>query len=381
MTSRATTWAMIIVLGLFALAVLGVAGGAWMLACSSEGGGGLLAGGRPARHWPRMWHGRAPILANLNGDDARDIIGWTWQYIDGDMHQLLCAFDGRTGAELWCADAGEEDDTHDSQTALVGRHVVHFDARGNARAFAVRGGAAESWTANVRGQPEEVCALGADRVAVRTSDRLWSILTLATGAVALVGEARPEGCTWPRTTGREVGGYVRVHAPGWTRTRDRPPSPPLSVRASYVSSTSNEALLMGVSRAPTRAPPMIALHRDGVFAWEGIVPIDPILAEAEHPAAVAITPEVVYVAYALTARGDAPVHLTAFRMSDGQRLWDVGVPDDGANGPAQYLISNGDTLLLGVTDLLLAFDAETGRPRYYIGEPNPSRRRDAAARR
>ncbi len=352
----------------FALGALGVATSLG----AANGGGGMLD-----QTWPRWWEGyRVPFLVDVNGDGRRDVVGWARQNIRTDMHELLCAYDGRDGSELWCADVGEQDDITDTETVLVGEHLVYFTAHGHASAFRLRDGERLDWSADVRGEPEQVCAIGAGQVGVHTPDGLWSVLTIANGRVELLQQGPPEGCDLsapiaspPIGVGRECSWSRRWEEAGVPRRRDLPT---IRARRAFAADEMRTLLVVGVATDGPRPAAALALVRDRQLVWQQVVPSDPLRAQAHAPEAVAVGDEVVFASYGMTARGDAPRHLAAFRLADGQRLWDVPLSD--ARGHGWYLRADESIVLLSVNETLIAVDQGTGDVRFRIGEPASRRR-------
>ncbi len=336
--------------------------GALGVSTSTTGGGGMFG-----RTWPRWWESwRRPFLIDVNGDGRRDVVGWARQNIDIDMHELLCAYDGRDGSELWCADVGEQDDIGDTETTWIGQHVVYFTAHGHASAFRLRDGERLDWQASVRGKPESVCGLGDDRVAVHTPDGLWSILTVATGRVELA-ETEPASCRPLPVTSPPLR-YPEVTSRTWKPVYPQPRLDTMRVGAAFLAPDEGSTLVIGRVRGEGRQPGAMGLLRDGELVWQQVVPADPLRAQAQPPEAVAINDDLVFASYEMTARGDAPRHLAAFRIADGQRVWDV--PLVHAHGQAAwYVIADESTVVLSVNETLYGFDTRTGDRRFQIGEP------------
>jgi serine/threonine-protein kinase len=349
-----------------ALGLLGVAGSLSAFGGPGGGGGGLLSGS--GVRWWESW--RMPILIDANGDGHEDVVGWGRTVARADIDERLCAFDGRDGSVLWCESFGEKDDVSEEQTLLLGPRLVHFDARGRAAAIRLRDGERLDWEASVRGRPEEVCVVGTERVAVRTRDHLWSVLTVATGSVALVGEQRPAGCAPADTMEKPRGLDTRVTSPSWQRaerSRELRRLPEMRVRGAFASPDGQHRLAFGRERREGRSAGSIALVRGSEVVWQTVVPNDRIRAQAQPPEALAITDDVVVASYEMTARGRVPRRLAAFRTSDGQRLWDVGLPD--AHGRAAWYVRAGSELVVVcTTNVLFVLDRRNGDLRFRLGE-------------
>src|SRR5690606_13937555 len=210
-----------------------------------------------------------------------------------------------------------------------------------------------------------------------TSDALWSVLEVESGAVSLAGEVRPAGCAPVTTTEPPRGLSLKVSAGPWERA---PAKRSVAMRMAgetfhvreVLESDAGELLLLGVARSRARSPGMIGLVRSGALAWHSLVPTDPVVAQAQPPEGAALTDEVAYVTYELTARGDVPRRAAAFRIADGARLWDVGLPE--ARGRAvDYLLTDGRVVVYAINHQLFVHDAATGQPLFRIGEPPRSR--------
>ncbi len=334
----------------------------------ARGAGGPFV---PSMTFPRRWESwRAPVFVDVNGDGHEDLVGWSAQVIGTDDHELLCAFSGVDGAELWRADVGTQDDLSDTATVVADDRVVYFDARGRASAFRLTDGESLGWTSSVGGEAEEICAVGADRLLVRTPDRLWTEVLLADGRTTLTGDIGPSECVGARTTATPMGLHVRVSAPGWTELdswRLRDSGAPIAARQTRLSPDGRQHLVVGVGRGQTRNPPMLALVEGGALRWSIVVPTDPLLAQANAAEAVAIGDDAVFVAYEMTPRADVPRRVAAFRLSDGARLWDVGLP--AASGRrAWYLLAGQEVLAISANQILIVLDRTTGAVRFQIGE-------------
>ena len=340
-------------------------------AASFGAASGAGSGGWNTR-FPVSWLAwRMPTLVDVDGDGDEDVVGWTWRVVSSDTHEFLCAFDGTDGHELWCADVGEQDDSSEAETVYASDRVIFFSPRGRLSAYRLRDGESLGWTSSVRGEPEEICALGTDRLMVRTPDRLWSEVTIASGRVALVGEAAPQGCRPAAIASPPARLGLRITSATWTSMGRGagPITPPgMGVDEGFASPDGARQLLVGRRRGEARNPGLLALIENGMLRWQTVVPNDPLRAQAQPPEAVAITDDAIFAAYEMTGRGEAPRRVAAFRASDGERMWDVGLPEARGNR-AWYLVGGRQVVVLCVNQILLVLDRTTGETRYQIGEP------------
>jgi hypothetical protein len=118
----------------------------------------------------------------------------------------------------------------------------------------------------------------------------------------------------------------------------------------------------------SRNPGVLAMVENGEVRWQVVVPSDPLHAQAQPPEAVAVSDDMIFASYEMTGRGDAPRRVAAFRASDGEPSWDVGLP--AARGDrGWYLVGGRELVVLAVNNILLVLDRTTGETRYQIGEP------------
>jgi serine/threonine protein kinase len=335
---------------------------------NAGGLGGGLGGDGMGRFWMN-W--RRPFSYDVNGDDRHDVIGWATAVPSSSS--MLCAHDGTNGEEIWCADIGEESDASYARTVRVGGHIVHIESNGDVHAFVARTGRALDWEASVRGKPQHMCAMSG-RLAVQTEDGVVSMITIATGAIAVSGDMLPqEGCASVASMTPPIGSSREDDAPpgwlAWRRVRfPEEAGLAMDVRRAWRTESMTDLLLIGVARGENRTIPKLALTRNEAVVWQADVCSSPLAARTQAPEAVAFTEETVFAVYGQTARGDAPRRLAAFRMSDGTRLWDAPLPRT-ASGYLGYALTDGHNVYVQVQSALYAFDAQSGEPRFTLGRP------------
>jgi len=323
------------------------------------------------------------VLADVNGDGTEDVVSLVKSQ---EKHVLrLAAFEGKSGKKLWrspelrrgtdlltlCV-AGGVALVGDKGASLMGVNLADGKLRFQVRLEeAVKG----------------LCAgESAATVGVLTADEKLRPLTLADGSVG--APFRPLTCA-----------PLRCDRDGQDQQDGRSLTPPEMGRwktvldgmeLDRVLERAGVTLVLGY-KIPGTQVPMIALVqpppapggaakvRAGDFTaghgeagapevrWKTVVPAgDPLAAHAGRPdrEMLAVDDKVVAIAYEMS-NSDAPHHLTVFSLADGQRRFDVALPEKLRNVWAVRL-AGGMVYVTSTWGALVALDAETGKRRFLI---------------
>lgn len=312
------------------------------------------------------WFSQGAALVDVNNDGKLDVIGRV--YFQPSAEQRFVAYNGVDGSMLWTSDdLGMTKDGTVWPFAVAGNSILFANPKTQMRAFAIGDGTAR-WAIDLPEKLETACA-GDDAASaiVQLEDKRWFTLTLANGALELL--AVPPPC-------RPLDGDSAY----LSRAGQLQIDPPFEygqlaldgidgVRAPFaIFDSKTETLIALAEKNPGTAVPMlIAYQRDAYpsrvllgglhrlrtavsletrkeldrqaakiekqlprskakVLWSVTVPSSAPL-EAKPGALphrnVALQDDIVVAAY----EGAAQVHyLTAFKVEDGTRLWEIQLP-------------------------------------------------------
>ena len=323
------------------------------------------------------WWGTTPVLADVDGDGADDVIGFSRYVLDGDrMH--LAAFSGATGKKLWeTPKLGTYTDVYQGVIATADDTVVVAMPTGALRGYARTTGAAR-WETQVGEKVDHLCA--GDRtgtIAVGTADKRWHRVTLADGGradmVPLRVAERDEGAVARVLGTAEAGGCEplasseREGMPGLRTAESWSGMPEVEgMRVERIARRDGGPVIAIGTKQPGSAVPMMAALDGARVRWKVIVPAtDPLNTRAEDHL-MTIGGDVVVAAYEISSSNEPP-HLTAFALADGRRLWDVPV-QKGTTIVMTALAIAGTNVVLSSWGHLQAYDLATGARQFRIGQ-------------
>jgi len=318
-----------------------------------------ISAAAPAREVARpSWAGRAPLVADLDGDGTPDLVGRARRVHPVDQITLL-ALDGATGALRWESEPlGTYGETYQGTLALAGDTVIFASPRGELRTFALATGQAV-WRRQLDERIEQLCqgdddatfrALGKDGIVrvLRRDDGEVSVD--APAANARPAQRKPTCVGLPDDEARMPGRFLH---------HDRSKLPrdlPLDVEGAFERPT--ETVLHGRRKTGTQAAMLAVLDGDRRLRWSAVVPTDPLGSVERAPLMVVPSEEAVCASYYGESVAGA-IRVTCFAMADGARLWDWT-----GNQWTSLLGRVGAALAISDGSALLAVEIATGATRW-----------------
>jgi len=332
---------------------------------------------------PELWWGLdVPLLADLDGDGTRDVVGLV-RYVDDGDRASIAAFAGDTGALRWQTErVGTFSDANQAPLALTASHVLLASIDGQVRGFDRRTGA-PAWTVAIGEKVETFCAGDAPTTAlVAAADDRWWALDAAGGKqpstprlrfdrphefqfkglarfLALGPEGAPDLCAQiDNRTWRAPAGVTSIDS--WETL----PAIDGMTSRRLVRHPGGPIVAVG-DRSPGTPVPMVARLDGERPRWAVEVPAsDPLTARADDKH-VALSDATVFVAY---QHGSGPYRVAAFALTDGARRWDVEMPLRPRGIPGlRGLVAADGVVLVSTGDALTALDDATGAVRFRIG--------------
>lgn len=344
-----------------AVAGMVVAGAvAGVVALGASGGSG--AGARPLLGaGPRTYFSDRPMVADVNGDGAPDVIGKS-SIPAGEA--WIAAYDGRDGKPIWRTAALAKDaTTHEARRAVVLGRVISVDALGKAHAYDLRTGT-PSWSVPLGEKARRVCQ-GSGVIVVETVDDVKHGLDPASGTKRAL--AKDAACTSvPSSSKEEAPGYQLV---GWADFDELglPRSHELdgmSVNRALVASGPGPRFLLGSRSKGSRIGMVAAVDRKKVL-WETVVPgVDPLTTKASGVDEAAYQGGLLVVPYDMKDHGEG-TRLACFDGGTGARLWDVQI-----HKKSQVLLgisTSANDVFYATWTALYVFSLKTGKLRYMVG--------------
>ncbi|WP_437298425.1 outer membrane protein assembly factor BamB family protein [Sorangium sp. So ce426] len=341
-----------------AMVVAGGAAGAFMFSGSgpSKGRSSPLLG-----IGPKTYFSDRPMLADVNGDGAPDVIGKS-NVPAGE--EWIAAYDGRDGKPIWRTAALTKDAAnHEARRAIVSGRLIAIDALGKAQAYDLRTGT-PSWSALLGEKARRLCQ-GDGVIVVETVDDAKHGLDPATGQRREL--AKNAACkAVPSSIQEEAPGYrfARWHEfdelglPGSNEVEG------MSVSAAIIPSGPGPRFLLGARSKGSRVGMVAAVDKKKVL-WTTVVPgVDPLTTKATGVEVGAYEGGFLAVPYDMKDLREG-TRLACFEAATGKRLWDVQVHKKSQTS-AGIAISANDVFFASWTALYV-FSLKTGQLRYMIG--------------
>lgn len=341
-----------------AMVVVGAAAGAFVMNASgpSRGGSTPLLG-----VVPKTYFSDRPMLADVNGDGAPDVIGKS--NVPGG-EEWIAAYDGRDGKPIWKTAALTKDAAnHEARRAIVFDRMISIDALGKVQAYDLRTGT-PSWSALLGEKARRLCQ-GDGVIVVETVDDAKHGLEPATGKRREL--AKDAACkTVPSSIQEEAPGYrfARWHEfdelglPGSHEVEG------MSVSGAIIPSGPGPRFLLGGRSKGSQVGMVAAVDKKKVL-WKTVVPgVDPLTTRATGVEAGAYEGGFLVVPYDMKDHKDG-TRLACFEAATGKRLWDVQVHKK-SQVSSGISISANDVFFASWTALYV-FSLKTGQLRYMIG--------------
>jgi outer membrane protein assembly factor BamB len=323
---------------------------------SVSGGGGILS--------PSYYFSDKPMLADVNGDGAIDVVGKSNVPAGKEW---IAAYDGRDGKELWrTAEITKDAAEWDAVRAVVGDKVVSVDSLGKVQAYALRTGT-PAWSALLGEKVKRICLGDGGLVAITTADDARQGLEIATGKKHEIGKDAP--CKAVPTSHGDVSiGYRIVDWPdfaalGLPELNDLDV---ISAHRALVPDGAGPRFMLGSRPKGTQVAMVAAVDKKKVV-WKDVVPgVDPLTTTVNVTTQLAA-----YVAGYLVIPYDMKDHDQGTRMAcfdgnNGRRLWDIQVHQK-TQVAAGIAVSNEDVFFASWTALYV-ISLKTGKLRYVVGK-------------
>lgn len=327
-----------------------------------------------------QWAHGAPRIKDLNGDGELDVFGWVNAW-NGQFNPRIAGYDGKTGDRLWITPViGALGEPHNARMGLFGETLIVADAGGTARAFRP-GEDAPIWSTVLGERTTRLCTGAPGQVVAQMVDNRTLTLDLATGAAQPISP--PTSCVldeYPQAAFRpdrdERASEQRtgpIDVDRW-RTEQKALDAEKERLDALAPGLKRDAILVvnpelqvfiGAKREGTRVP-MIALVRGESLAWSQVVPADePLRARNLSQLRATADARAVFVGYQLLDTD----RIAAFALADGERLWDIPIPQTPEDSPRiDALALAPGRLYVAHLTYLSALDRATGEVLHTIGQ-------------
>jgi DNA-directed RNA polymerase subunit RPC12/RpoP len=301
------------------------------------------------------------LLADANGDGTEDVVAEVRVRSFSSEVNLVAAFDGRTGKELWRSD----ELWRGTGLLCVSGDVVLLSASGPVlRGLGLADGKPR-FEVKLEEKVSHLCE-GPDpqTVNVITADKRGQPLTLTDGRLGPAGS--PRLCRPLRCDQRSAGMFNEEWANRDRRSLRRSIRLPGMV-VERVIVQGGVTLALGGKSPGTRVPMLASIResepRPGDFAGSGPQVLWQATAPAENPLSASSGLDPYEVALddtlvALSYQGGGGHRLTAFTLADGKRRFDVDLP--GMRDVWSVLIGGGRVYVSSSWGFISAHDAGTG---------------------
>ncbi|WP_437670701.1 outer membrane protein assembly factor BamB family protein [Sorangium sp. So ce131] len=314
---------------------------------------------------PRYYFSDRPMLADVNGDGAPDVIGRSKLPVGTQWDEWIAAYDGRDGKPIWKAGVLSKDAaSHEARRAIVLGRVISVDALGKVQAYDQRTGA-PSWSAQLGEKARRICQ-GDGTIVVETLDDARHGLDPASGAKRALAKDAP--CKpVPSSDGAEAPGYQII---GWSQfAAFGLPSlhavEGIMAHRALVPSEPGPRFLLG-SRDKGSQVAMVAAVDRGKVLWMSLVPgVDPLTTSVNVTTQqAAYAGGLLVIPYDMKDR-DGGMRMACFEGATGKRLWDVQIHKK-TQGVAGLAVSASDIFVSSWTALYV-LSLKTGQIRYALG--------------
>lgn len=321
----------------------------------------------------------APLfVVDVNGDGRSEVVAPIERALGDAEASHYAVFNARDGAQL--ARTPPIEGFRDLVIAAVSKRLVIADRAGKLSCYDLVSGDAQ-WSTVLGERVGALCAADApDSVLVETDARRLLSVDLLTGrqsetrARCLEPLARtqsshdprdrrdydaPRGTEAYRCGGVTVMGSANFRVADQCLARGRVDTNRLDGMVGHRIWRHGRGWLVFGVRTPGTYVPMVGLLSGRSFVWKSEVPLsNPLEAEEGGPRQVALRGEILFVAYA-TGQNRRGV-VTAFRATDGARLWTFEVPDAQR---VRHLVASDDGVVVQAGDHLYSLAAIDGARR------------------
>jgi outer membrane protein assembly factor BamB len=306
-----------------------------------------------------------PMLADINGDGAPDIVGRVREY---NVGAWISAFDGTSGAELWRSGLlGKDAEDGYALRGIAHGRFVAVDALGKVQALDLKTGG-PAWSTLLGEKADSICA-GEGVIVIETADDVRHGLDPQSGKSREPGKPAACAVVWSSerdiTPTQRIIDWPRFEANGLPHLNS---VDGISAHRALVPSEPGPRFLLGSKSKGTAVPMAAAVGDKRKVLWMELVPgVDPLTTgtnvttiQAGHGGGVLVIP------YDMKER-EAGVRMAALAADTGARLWDVQV---GTNSPfSGGVVVVNDRIFHAIGSIVEVRALKTGELQFTIGKP------------
>jgi len=331
---------------------------------------------------------RRPLLGDIDGDRADDLIALVTAYASGASRTYFAGYHRSSGEQRWrTPELGKN--PHQLKNAVVAGTLLVADDAGQLTGYRISNGT-KLWTLPIGEKLERYCvAARGDRVRIRLQDERLIDVDVATGARGAVAgkpecvpanaDERPRELGHPRLWKSEVM-PERLESYGCGSTRfmgdynfvleDRC-GPRLKVDSERIASFrpgsiarhAGGFLIVGYKSPGTRVP-MAGFAQPGKLVWSAVLPTaNPLEFSEGSPTKLAIAGNDVVLAY--DHKSGSKSRLASFEITTGVRHWDIELPAS-IGRPDQIVASSLSAFVTG-DSRLVAIRLSDGMIQFSLG--------------
>lgn len=316
------------------------------------------AAGRPEN---LQWNSSRPLLRDLDGDGAEDLIGLIGVYTNERVSHIA-AYSGSDGHALWRSPAIPAVLGSRPKLALAGDRALLSGDDGKLYSYQLSDGHA-GWTLELGEKVRSLCALpdkGVIRV-VAEDDRARDVQLASGDAADVHGKSRRQlykACDELPTDQDNDYGQVRYNP--FHRL------PNVSGMYSRFTMKRGDRSLLSGGKSPGTGIPMVARLDGREVKWRAELPSSNPLTSQNAEEVIYFDDRVALATYATEFSG-GETRLVALSFEDGHRLWEATLSSGPGSSVMSSVFSSGDRAYAVSWTYLMAFDLKTGKQAFKIG--------------
>lgn len=304
-----------------------------------------------------------PMLADINGDGAPDVVGRVNEY---NVGAWIAAFDGTSGAELWRSGMlGKDAESSGTLRGIAHGRVVAVDALGKVQAFDLKTGG-PTWSALLGEKPDSMCA-DAGAIVITTADEARHGIDPQSGKPREPG--KPADCAVVYSSERDVSPTHRIidwphfeknHLPSLNSVDG------ISAHRALIPTGPGPRFLLGAKDKGTQVPMAAAVGDKRKILWKEVVPgVDPLTTDTNVTTVQGgFGNGVLVVPYSLNDHNT--VRMAALSADTGARLWDVQITGSPFSDGLEV---TSDKIFHAIGSVMEVRALKTGELLYTIGKP------------
>lgn len=315
----------------------------------------------PSRPENLQWNSTRPLLRDLDGDGAEDLVGLIGVY-DGERVAHVAAYSGSDGHALWRSPVIPAALGSRPKLALAGDRALLSGDDGKLYSYQLRDGHA-GWTLELGEKVRALCALpdeGAIRV-VAEDDRARDVQLASGEAVEVHGKSRRQlykACAALPTDHDNTYGQVRYNP--FNRL------PNVSGMYSRFTVKRGDRSLLSGGKSPGTGIPMVARLDGRDVKWRAELPSSNPLTSRFDEEVIYFDDRVALATYATESSG-GETRLVALSFEDGHRLWEAKLSSGPGSNVMSSVFATGNRAYVVSWTYLMAFDLQTGKQAFKIG--------------